>query len=77
MRTKMSIDIILLVVTPVAYTAISANERTFAQGRGAGICNRSGRLSVGWGGVCRYSWRVPKRFQGKVSGAGGYRPRAV
>ena len=50
MRTKMSIGIILLVVTAGAYTAISANERTFAQGRGAGRGNRSGRLSVGCGG---------------------------
>jgi len=50
MRTKMSIGIILMVVTAVAYTAISANERTFAQGRGAGRCNRNGCLSVGCGG---------------------------
>ena len=52
MKTKLSVGVILLVAA-IAYTAISANERTFAQGRGSGRGNWMGSL-VACAGPVRY-----------------------
>jgi hypothetical protein len=71
MRTKLSIAVIFLVFAAVAYTAIFGNERTFAQGRGAGSGNWSGRPGAGRGGFQGWS-DCGKVIRGRGAGKGNW-----